>query len=174
VSALSKLRKVQNAASPTFFCDSDYFTSVNAGLIDELEEYCKQEQKVVRVCMHQSPEDDLHDMVIAHPKDWYVRPHANLAKTKAYHIIKGSMLFVGFDNNQNELFRFTLDEANPIFRLQKGVFIFIWVLSDVCIFHEIAIGPFERDIDTVFADWAPSVDNLASIQEYIRKAIKDL
>jgi cupin fold WbuC family metalloprotein len=172
VIALSKLKKAPNAASPTFFCDSDYFSSINIELIDELEEYCKQERKVVRVCMHQSPEDDLHNMVIAHPRDWYVRPHANLAKTKAYHIIRGSMLFVGFDNDQNELFRFTLDEVNPVFRLQKGVFIFIWALSDVCIFHEVAIGPFEREKDTVFASWAPTTEDFDAKDEYIEEVIK--
>lgn len=157
---LSKLQKAQNAASPTFFCAQEYFTNINTTLINELEELCRQEQKVVRICLHSSSQDDLHNMIIAHPKDWYVRVHASPNKTKTYHAIKGKMLFIGFDTNQNELFRFILDaDKTPIFRLQKGIFIFIWSLTDICIFHEITIGPFSRKEDTMFADWSPDVNS---------------
>jgi cupin fold WbuC family metalloprotein len=173
VSRLSQLTRDISAASPTFSCPTDCYSSVDSELIDELEQFCEEERRVVRICMHSSPSDDLHNMIIAHPRDWYVRPHANLLKTKAYHAIKGRMLFVGFDEEQTELFRFILDpEVSPVFRLEKGVFIFLWALSDVCIFHEVAIGPFERGRDTVFASWTPTTEGLDARNKYIEKVVK--
>ena len=111
-------------------------------------------------------------MIIAHPENWYVRTHANLRKTKAYHIIEGEMLMVFFDRNGRLLSSAVLSKECPVVRIEKGVFLFLWVLSGTCIFQEIALGPFERDSDTVFADFAPAVEDVENVQNYVSKVLE--
>jgi len=167
---LMELDNDSNANSPTFFMKKSHSSYICKELVEELEAFCLENRRVVRVCMHSSPEDDLHNMLIAHPKGLYVRPHANLTKSKAYHLVKGE-IFVALLNEKGEVFHRLLLSAseNQIFRLERGAFLFLWPISEVAVFHEIAIGPFLREKDTVFADFSPKPDDY--IDSFVRNTI---
>ena len=40
-----------------------------------------------RLCAHKDIEDSIHEMLIVHEKDCYVRPHMHVNKTESFHII---------------------------------------------------------------------------------------
>ena len=168
---IAKLRQDTKAKSPTFFYDAQACSQATMQSIRQIKALAKKEQKVVRMCLHSSAEDDLHNMVIAHPKGRYVRVHANLSKSKSYHIIEGKLLLVGFNASQKELFRCLLNSQNPICRLSKGVYLFVWPISDVAIFEEVAIGPFQRERDTIFAPWSPDTEDKEGYERFVKKVV---
>jgi cupin fold WbuC family metalloprotein len=170
---LNDLKRDTYAKSHSYFFDDNHCNVITEEIINEIDKLCRLMKSVVRVCLHSSPQDDLHNMIIAHPKGWYVRPHANLRKSKSYHILKGEMLMVGFDQDKKELFRFLLNDKNPICRIKKGVYLFLWPVSDICIFEEVTIGPFERSKDTYFAEWAPVSHDKNGLKFFINSIIKD-
>lgn len=155
-----------NANSPTYFSASSGCSSISNSIIMDLMNLSRLENKVVRLCLHGSPDDILHNMVIAHPKGIYVRPHANPNKPKTYQIIDGSMIVIGLDRNRKIIFDFEFSrEQTQLFRVEKNIYLFLWPITDVCVFHEIALGPFMRNSDTVFAPWSPEFKDDSFIDE---------
>lgn len=171
--SIRSLEKSNTAKSDTFFLSSDSFSAIQQNVISELAELAKESS--VRVCLHSSGESDLHNMVIAHPRGLYIRPHANPNKSKAYHAIYGAMRIVGMDSFGIKIFDIVLSKDNvSILRIEKKVFLLLLPITDVCIFHEIALGPFERDKDTIFADFAPSGSDEKDVELFIKKYTEGL
>lgn len=148
------LKKAENAKSLTYFSPNAAISVVSEELIAGIYAECIARKESVRVCLHTDPSDDLHNMIIAHPKCAKIRPHANLAKSKTYHLLHGSMLVGGYDKHGNELFRICLSEENiKIFRIHRGIFLVLIPLSEAVVFHEITFGKFIRERDSIFADF---------------------
>ena len=51
----------------------------------------------IRVCAHKSTDDPLHEMLIVHTKDTYVRPHKHFKKSESFHVIEGIVDVIVFD-----------------------------------------------------------------------------
>ncbi len=155
--SLENLIANSEAKSQTYFFKKDSFQIINDEMIQWLENIANKEKSTVRICMHPNSEEQLHNMIISHYKGNYIRPHANFQKAKTYQILNGSVLMIFLDENANEINRITLDEKeSKICRVEKGTFILLIPLTTIVTFHEIALGPFLRDKDTIFADWSPS------------------
>lgn len=45
-------------------------------------------RKRIRICAHNSVDDNLHEMFIVHAKDTYVKPHKHLNKPESMFIIE--------------------------------------------------------------------------------------
>ena len=43
----------------------------------------------MRLCAHDSPENTLHEMIVALTNDAYVRPHKHFNKAESFHVIEG-------------------------------------------------------------------------------------
>ena len=52
-----------------------------------------------RLCAHKDIEDSIHEMLIVHEKDCYVRPHMHVNKTESFHIIEGTVDVIIFDED---------------------------------------------------------------------------
>ena len=44
-------------------------------------------RKRIRICAHPSSKNAVHDMLIVHFRDTYVRPHKHLNKDETFHLI---------------------------------------------------------------------------------------
>jgi len=161
----SNTRKNSEAKSLTYQFINKKYSIVDNKTIDELKNIAVNLKQTVRVCMHSSSEDDLHNMIIVHHKDQYIRPHANIFNSKAYHHIDGEMLMVALDENRNEIFRTILNNQNRVVRIDKGIYLYLKILSDTVIFHEIAIGPYTQST-TKYPKWAPESSDEKSIQAF--------
>lgn len=162
------LKRAKNAKSLTYFSPRDTISTVDEELITGIYTKCVMQKESIRVCLHADANDDLHNMIIAHPKYTKIRPHANLAKSKAYQILRGNMLAGGYDECGGELFRVYLSEKETkIFRIPKGIFLILIPLSEAVIFHEITFGEFVRERDSVFASF-----NDEPLRESLLKDIK--
>ena len=51
-----------------------------------------------RLCTHRSADDRLHEMLVVHHREAYVRAHRHLGKAESMHIIKGDTDLVLFDD----------------------------------------------------------------------------
>ena len=127
-------------------------------------------RKRIRLCAHASPEDRLHEMLIVHERNAYVRPHKHPGKTESTHIIEGLVDVVVFDDEGRieRVIRMG-DYANGgifFYRMASPVFHTLIIRSDFLVFHETTNGPFDRE-DTVFAPWAPEDGDMNSVSIFM-------
>lgn len=131
----------------------------------------------MRICTHHDPEDSLHEMLIVHTKDTYVRPHKHLGKSESFHVIEGLMDVVVFDANgtATEVLQLGDYRSGRIFyyRMREPLFHTLLIRSDVVVFHEITSGPF-RPQDTVFAPWEPDRDDPVARAAYLQGLERDV
>ena len=124
----------------------------------------------VRLCTHLSPDNSLHEMIIVHGCEAYVRPHMHPGKSESTHIIEGIADVVVFDNTGgiDSIIRMGdySSGRNFYYRMAAPIFHTLIIRSDVLVFHEVTNGPFNRK-DTVFAPWAPADDDSAAVSAFM-------
>src|SRR6266511_3954425 len=132
----------------------------------------------IRICAHKDTKDRLHEMLIVHTRNTYVRPHKNLNKSESFHVIEGAVDVVIFDEQGSvtELIRMG-DYASGrrfYYRIEQPAYHTLLITSDVLVFHETTNGPFRRE-ETIFAPWAPEEQDeaaragfLARLQEEVK------
>tara|TARA_B100001964_G_C14000453_1_gene494749 strand:- start:456 stop:809 length:354 start_codon:yes stop_codon:yes gene_type:complete len=112
-------------------------------------------------------------MIILQHKGTYVRPHMHLAKTETYQLIEGEHLVVVFDEKGNVIDSCNMSlEDNFLYRFEKNQFHTSIPKSDFVIFHESKIGPFIREGDSIFADWAPVTEDVEEVKKFTNKLVE--
>lgn len=131
----------------------------------------------VRINMHQSGDDRLHEMFIAIRPDSYIRPHKHPNKTEAFHLVYGAVDIVVFedDGQIREIVRLGAgDVARPFYyRMSEPFFHTLVIRTDLLVVHEITNGPFEPS-GTVFASFAPEDSNVADATAYRLALAKEI
>ena len=129
-------------------------------------------RKRIRICAHPSSDNPVHDMLIVHFKNTYVRPHRHLNKDETFHVILGSLDVIIFNNDGTIKNKINMGEFGSgetfFYRMSKSYFHTVIPQSDVVVFHETTKGPFNLD-DTIFPNWAPDGKNSIEIQNYLKK-----
>lgn len=162
----------KDAKSLSFFCKKEV-VSLGRDIINELKRIAFRENINVRISMHQSPESDLHNMIILHHKGTYVIPHKHIKKGETYHLIEGSQSVFIFEESGNIISRCDMSlENNYLYRIGKNYFHTFIPTSDYVIFHESKIGPFVREGDSIFAPWAPTGDNKESVKIFMNNLLE--
>ncbi len=130
-----------------------------------------------RLCAHRSNESSLHEMIIALTKKTYVRPHKHLGKSESFHIIKGNLKVVIFDEQGNVCKVINMGDYRSrdmfYYRLPEAYFHTVIPLSDFVVFHETTNGPFKPE-DTIYAEWAPLEDEGEAKTSYLDKLMAQL
>lgn len=130
------------------------------------------ERKRVRLCAHPQLTDRLHEMLIIHTKDTYVRPHKHLHKSESFHVIEGRAAVIIFDDKGNieELIAMGDYLSGRLFyyRISTACYHTLIITSDFLVFHETTNGPFQKS-DTIFAPWAPEETDICGVREYREK-----
>lgn len=129
-------------------------------------------RKRIRLCAHRDIEDRIHEMLIIHMKDIYVRPHKHINKIESFHVIEGTADIVIYSDDGS------IDDVIPMgeygtdrcfyYRLSDPLFHTLRVTSDYFVFHEITNGPFKK-VDTVWASWAPEENDLAAVNNFMEQ-----
>ena len=135
----------------------------------------RNERKRIRLCAHQDINDRLHEMLIVHTKEAYVRPHKHFNKSESVHIIEGLVEVVLFDEigNIREVIRMG-DYASGhrfYYRMSVPIYHTLLIRSEMLVFHETTNGPF-IPADTIFAPWAPDEGDIVARQAYIERLEK--
>jgi cupin fold WbuC family metalloprotein len=130
-----------------------------------------------RLCAHPDPAAALHEMLIVHHREVYVRPHRHLAKSESFHLIEGRARIVLFADDGTIARVLAVGDAAsgaaPYFRMPAGQLHGFVIDSEWLVFHETTPGPFDP-AGTEFAAWAPAdgtpegVAYLAALRERAR------
>lgn len=143
------------------------------------EQANRNRRQRIRLCAHSDVEDTLHEMFIVHKRDTYVRPHKHLNKSESTHIIEGSVDMVMFDEDGQITDVCRLGDYGSglqfFHRISEPTFHTLLINSETLVFHETTNGPF-RPPDTVWATWAPDIDDDNGAEAYVdrlRKRVSD-
>jgi len=152
---------------------SDPIVQVDRADIEAMVARAEQNpRRRIRLCAHKDTRDTLHEMLIVHTSDTYVRPHKHLAKSEAFHVISGTVDVVLFDEAGKIVAVVPMgDYASGhkfYYRLADPLYHTLLIRSDRIIFHEITNGPFDR-ADTVFAPWSPEIGDGDATREFMKK-----
>ena len=141
-----------------FFAE-DWVIQVNSLDVQLLKKQANcNPRKRARLCIHKSTKELLHEMLIVLTCGSYIRPHKHLGKAESFHVIEGKVDVVLFDENGMIRGVIRMGEYSSglafYYRVSDPFYHTLLIRSDVLVFHEITIGPFNRT-DNIFADWAP-------------------
>lgn len=141
-----------------FYTTGD-IASVDGAAIGWLKERAAANpRRRARLCAHPGTDDTLHEMLIVHGMDAYVRPHRHLGKSESFHLIEGELSVLILDDAGTVVRR--IDMAAPggdkpfFYRLSAPLFHTVVPRSEPVVFHEVTNGPFRRE-ETKFAAFAP-------------------
>jgi cupin fold WbuC family metalloprotein len=125
-----------------------------------------------RLCLHATPGDAMHDMLIVQRKAGYIRPHRHRNKSESFHVIEGRVTVVIFKDDG------TVDSAIELGPPEAGAQFFyrmpaeVWhgfiIQSDWLVFHESSAGPFDPSM-TEYPDWAPDEADLEKAQQFLSR-----
>jgi cupin fold WbuC family metalloprotein len=159
------------AESPEVRYATDRIVLVDAADVARLKgEAENNARRRIRLCAHHGVDDRLHEMLIVHTNDTYVRPHKHLDKSESFHVIEGEVDVVVFDEGgavTDVMPMGTFASGRPFFyRIAAPLFHTLLIRSEVLVFHETTNGPFRR-ADTVFAPWAPEDGDGAAVSRFL-------
>lgn len=159
-----------------YFSD-EKILKVDKSLIDILKKKAiVNKRKRVRLCFHKNVDENIHEMLIVHTRDTYVRPHKHLNKIESFNIIEGEADVILFDEDGNIIETIKMGDygsgLNFYYRIDDPFYHMLVIKSDVLVFHEVTNGPFDRS-DTVFSAWSPEDSNEDAVKEYLRTLSKE-
>ena len=125
-----------------------------------------------RLCLHQSQEELLQEMIIVHCRDNYSRPHLHPKTATSCMVIEGEISIYLFESDGSITEIIELGErqsGKPFsFRLAAGIWHMPVCRSDQVVFYEAATGPFRRDDINQWASWSPEESDEEGIESYLR------
>ena len=161
------------AKSVSFFCRHRP-VFIDANLIAQLKTLSTQRGgRNVRVCLHDGPDANHHDMVILELKGKYYRPHKHDGKGEAFHIMEGCMGLFAFDESGTVIDAVTLGPGD-IYRVAENMYHAVLPISDQVIYHENKPGPFTGEGDSIFPAWAPDGADALEIENYVAGLVDQL
>ena len=139
------------AASGPLFC-------LNDAMIDDVIARAKSaERRRSRLLLHRSPDELLHEMIIALPRESCDIPHKNFRSGKSFHVLRGRMTVMVFSEDGatvTPLYAEAGDRGAPsLVRLNHSYFHTIIPMSDYVAFIETNMGPFTGN---EIAPWSPT------------------
>jgi cupin fold WbuC family metalloprotein len=151
----------------------DGLVTVDAGAVAELKrDAARNPRKRIRLCAHPGVDDRLHEMLIVHAHDTYVRPHKHRHKSESFHVIEGEADVVIFDERGGVTQVIPMGpfkSGRPFFyRIAEPLFHTLLIRTPVLVFHETTNGPFRRE-DTEFAPWAPEDGDAGRVGEFLSR-----
>jgi len=161
------------AQNPEVYYSDDAIVTADDAVIAELKRIAAQNPRLrSRLCTHPDPSSGLHEMVIVHHREAYVRPHRHFGKPESFHLIEGTACVVIFKNDGQ--IRDVLEMAQYghgklcYYRMPEEVFHTILITSEWLVFHETTAGPFDPS-STSFPDWAPDGSNAVAASSYMAR-----
>ena len=164
----SKLKRHKGAKTLSFFCKNRPIL-INKNNIEEMKTLSKKnDHSNLRICLHSSPSDDHHDMIILETCGKYYRPHKHNGKGECFHLIEGELGIIIFDT-KGKILDFNILYPGEIYRIEKEMYLAIYPITSYVIYHENKPGPFLGDNDSIYPDWAPEQNDTVKIEKYYHK-----
>lgn len=164
--------RTKTESAEVLYADDRIVTVDSAGIADLKRAAENNERRRIRLCTHRGVDDRLHEMVIVHALDTYVRPHKHIGKSESFHVIEGDVDVVIFEEDgavADVIGMGPFQSGRPFFyRIAEPLFHTLLIRSPVLVFHETTSGPFKRD-ETIFAPWAPEETNRDAVTRFLTR-----
>ncbi len=131
----------------------------------------------VQLCMRPNSCSPAPEMIVAHSKHGYIRPHKHQERRESFQMLVGALDLVIFEEGGRvrEVVHMDADHCKKSLftHLTQPVFHTIIIRSEYAVFHESLSGPAEAE-DIVYADWAPSLDEdgEAACEDYRKRLVQ--
>jgi len=163
--------KKYHRVHPEVFYPNDDMVMFAPDDIKELIQYSAgNERSRARICAHDSPEAVVHEMLIAHHKCCYVRPHLHVGKTEAMQVLEGEVLAVQFTSDgkiSNSTIMGAYGSGLPFYyRMPESTYHMLIIRSEWLVFMETTKGQFCFK-DTQFPEWAPDGQDMSAANSYM-------
>jgi len=152
------------AKSLSYFC-RDSQVIICSDILGGLKRIAEEQGKInARICLHNNPENSLHDMIIL---EYFNRkckkPHKHLEKDESLQMLEGKMKVLIFDEQGGLIDRTLLDTKNDIiYRNGRGLY-HVWLpITEFVIYRETKQGPFKQD-DNIPPKW----NYIQKLREYV-------
>ena len=158
---------------PEVLYSSEPITILNGSDLEFLKKRSVQNARSrVRLCVHLDKNNVLHEMIIVHGREAYVRPHKHLHKSESMHIIEGEVDVIVFDDNAEIEAVIEMGEHSSgkdfYYRMATPKYHMLIIRSEILVFHETTNGPFDPSA-VVFAPWAPSAAEAEGVAIFLTK-----
>ena len=146
-------------------------TTISTVDVDQITEIArKSDRRRARICTHRNKTDSLHNMMIALCNDTYVRPHKHIKKPETFHVVKGRMKIVIFEDygRVKDVIKLGnyLSKTGFFYRLDGDEYHTVIPLSEFVVFHESTTGPFRRE-NTLYAEWSPEESDKVGCKHFM-------
>jgi len=129
-----------------------------------------------RICTHSKITEKIHEMLIFHKKNSYVRPHKHLNRLESFHLISGEIYLIIFNDKGKPTKVIEMGDYSTgkifYYRMYKSCFHTLIIKKDA-LFHEVTSGPFKKK-DTIFSDWSPDEKNKKKVKKFINNLKSNL
>jgi len=126
-----------------------------------------------RLCLHQSADELVQEMIVVHCRENYSRPHHHPETASSMMILEGELTVFLFDDRGEVTRRLELgarDTGKPFtLRLAPKVWHMPVCRSPQLVFYETMTGPFRRDAINAWAPWSPAEDDADGIADYLAR-----
>lgn len=161
------------AQNPEVYYSDDAIVTADDATIGELKRIAAGNPRLrSRLCAHPDPSSGLHEMLIVHHREAYVRPHMHLGKPESFYVMEGTAQAVIFedDGRIRDVFEMAPYGQGALcyYRMPERVFHSLLITSEWLVFHETTAGPFDPS-RTAFPDWAPDGSDAAEVQDYVTR-----
>ncbi len=161
-----------NARTLSFYC-KEGISRIDEGILNELRKIAVEEERSVRICLHNSSTADLHNMLICQYSNTYIRPHKHLSKSETYHIVEGEVVLFIFDDEGDVIDQVNMSLQKKILcRIERNYYHTLIPITKYVIFHESRPGPFLKENDSFFPSWSVSPDEKSKIAHFINTLLK--
>lgn len=148
---------------------------LNQDIIAQLKSLAhNSSRKRSRLLMHKTQNHLTQEMLICFYQNSYMPPHRHLKeKSESYHIVSGEMLLCIFDDEGQVLRKIKMSaDGNFLYRVSEGHWHMPICLSEYLLYHEVFTGPFQKELDVEFPDWAPREDEHEKAQQFIKQLLQ--
>lgn len=149
---------------------------VDGALIDQLVETSEANGRTnVRICLHASPDDSFHEMLILERKGYCFGPHRHLHKGESWHAVEGEIAVFTFDDEgRAKDYSVIGGDHHLVGRIGVGQWHMVVPLTEYAIYHEAKPGPYLGAADSEFPDWGPDRGDDAAIRAYLNRLLLSL
>ncbi|MCE5277930.1 MAG: WbuC family cupin fold metalloprotein [Planctomycetaceae bacterium] len=124
-----------------------------------------------RLCLHQSIQDAVQEMIIAQRQGVFYPPHCHDDTSVSVQVLQGRLTVIIFDDNGSVIERHDLQPHGQggefCLRLSKGCWHMNLPRSPMTVFYETLAGPFLRETANRFPAWAPASGDPQAVRDYL-------
>lgn len=155
-------------SSNTSFCKGD-IVQVNQSMIESVIASVQMSSEVGcgRICLHDTPNNPLHEMLIIRRREYYSRPDKHTTTSESHLILRGKEAVVFFSDDGEIINSIILEQNGVIaYRVNTDIYHMIIPLTDIAVDVEVKLGPFNQK-SNIFPDWAPDGSIKTDVERFM-------